>query len=66
MDDPVLRPAAVARALGIKKTALYAWVKKGLLPKPVRYGPRATGWRKSIIDAYLAAREAVAASEEAE
>lgn len=57
-DDPIIRPRDAMRMLGIKNTALYQWVKQGLLPPPIKLGPRASGWRKSTLDAYIAKREA--------
>jgi len=58
MDDPIIRPREAMRMLGIKNTTLYEWVKQGLLPAPIKLGPRATGWRKSTLDAFLDGRAA--------
>lgn len=57
-DDPIIRPRDAMRMLGIKNTALYQWIKQGLLPAPIKIGPRASGWRKSTLDAFIAKREA--------
>lgn len=56
MDDPILRPKQAMALLGIKRSALYAWVKSGLLVKPIKLGRRATGWRKSQLDAFIEER----------
>ena len=56
MDDPILRPKQAMALLGISRTALYEWVKSGLLVKPTKLGPRAVGWRKSQLDAFIEER----------
>lgn len=56
-DDPIIRPSAAKHMLGITTTTLYDWVKRGLLPRPIKLGPRATGWRKSTLDKFIAQRQ---------
>lgn len=58
MDDPIIRPRQARRLLGIGNTTLYKLVKDGQLAPPIRISPRASGWRKSVLDAYVAKREA--------
>lgn len=58
MDDPIIRPRQARRLLGIGNTTLYKLVKDGALPAPMKISPRASGWRKSVLDAYIAKREA--------
>lgn len=56
--DPIFRPQRAAEYLGINRTALYQWVKDGLLVKPIQIGPRAVGWRQSDLDAFIESRRA--------
>lgn len=57
MDDPIIRPRQARRLLGIGNTTLYKLVKDGKLPPPIKITERASGWRKSVLDAFLAHRE---------
>jgi prophage regulatory protein len=43
--------------LSIGRTTLYAWMKAGVFPAPVRLGPKAVGWRVEDVRAWLASRE---------
>ena len=45
-----LRAPDVQRALGIKRSALYARMASGVLPRPVKFG-RASLWIASEVDA---------------
>ena len=54
IDNPILRPAEAAAYLNVKRGTLYSFVRKGKLPKPIKLGERARGWRLSTLDAYLA------------
>lgn len=60
-DDPIVRPNEAAALLGISRRTLYAWVGRGLLPKPVELGPRARGYRQSTLRAFLDSRQGGAA-----
>ncbi|GIX26403.1 MAG: hypothetical protein KatS3mg123_0284 [Burkholderiales bacterium] len=55
--DRVLRLPDVLQLIGMGRTWLYAAVKSGVFPKPIRIGKRAVGWRASDIEAWLAERE---------
>ena len=54
----VLRPPQAANYLGIPQGTLYDWVRRGLAPKPIKLGPRASAWLKSELDSFLAQRVA--------
>ena len=54
----VLRRPAVSARTGLGKSALYAQVKEGTFPKPIKLGPRAVGWIEAEIDAWLMERVA--------
>lgn len=55
--DPILRPLAAARYLGVSRPTLYRWLKLGVLPAPSRIGISAIGWRLSVLDSYIRSRE---------
>ena len=54
----LLRPSEVV-SLGYagSKVSLWRLVKAGDFPKPIRMGPRAVGYRRADLDAWLASRE---------
>ena len=50
----ILRRRQVERRVGLTRSPLYARIKSGTFPKPVRLGNgRAVGWIESEIDAWL-------------
>lgn len=51
-------------ALGKGKTAAYAEISRGLLPRPIHVGPRARGFLASEVQAINAARAAGRTDEE--
>ena len=57
MDDPIYRPKKAMEYLDVKRTTLYQWVRTGILVAPIKLGPRARGWRKSQLDAFIASRQ---------
>jgi predicted DNA-binding transcriptional regulator AlpA len=59
MDDPIYRPKKAMAYLDIGRSALYARVRSGELPAPIKFSPRVSGWRKSVLDAYIKQRETV-------
>lgn len=58
MDDPIFRPRDAAQYLGIGLTMLYKLAKADQLPRPIKIGHRASGWRRSSLDAYIKRRQA--------
>ena len=42
--------------VGTSKTTIYAMVKTGDFPAPVKIGQRAVAWRRSEVDAWIASR----------
>jgi len=52
------RLPAVAKRTTISRSHLYALLKAGKFPKPLRLGSRAIGWRVEDVDAWIAARPA--------
>lgn len=55
-----LRIGTVIKLTGISRSTIYAWVRKGLFPAPVRIGPRASGFIQSDIEQWQ--RDRVTAS----
>lgn len=56
--DRVVRPQETAHKLGYKnRKSVYDLVASGLLPPPIKIGLRASGWRESTLNAYIASRE---------
>ncbi|WP_018990997.1 helix-turn-helix transcriptional regulator [Aromatoleum toluclasticum] len=56
--DRVLRLPQVKTLTGRSRSAIYADVKAGAFPAPVKIGPKASGWLESEIEAWLAKRVA--------
>lgn len=65
-DNPLATPGkperyhrrpAVEVLVQKKKSALYADMRAGLFPQPVRIGRRAVAWRESDLAAWQAARQ---------
>lgn len=52
--DPVLRRQAVREMLGVANSTLHVWIKNGRFPAPLELGPRVRGWRRSVVENYLA------------
>jgi prophage regulatory protein len=52
----VLRLPAVKNRVSLSRSSIYAGIKKGTFPSPIRLGQRAVGWIESSIDDWLAAR----------
>ena len=50
----VIRPAIAMERVGLKKSAFYKWVQKGVLPPPFKLGKRAAGWLEEEIDEIVA------------
>ncbi|MFT7773075.1 helix-turn-helix transcriptional regulator [Roseateles sp.] len=51
-----LRLPTVCRRTGLGRTTIYRLMAHGLFPSSVRLAPRAIGWHRADIDAWLAAR----------
>lgn len=55
-DDPFVRFKDQEPITGLGRTTAYAYIKRGLMPAPVKLGPRACGWRLSTLREWLASR----------
>ena len=52
-----IRRQEVQELTGLARSTIYALVKAGRFPKPLRLGPRAVGWRLADVLAWLDAPE---------
>jgi prophage regulatory protein len=52
----IKRVPAVLVQTGLSRSSLYAKVKGGDFPRPIKLGARSVGWRTEDIDAWIAAR----------
>ena len=51
----LLRLPSLELAFGLRKSAIYDRIARGLLPAPVDLGPRAVGWVSTEVEAVQAA-----------
>ncbi|OLP05153.1 helix-turn-helix transcriptional regulator [Rhodoferax antarcticus] len=58
--DKLLRLPRVQDLTGFGKSSIYAGVKTGTFPAPVRLSARAVGWRESDIFQWIESRTATA------
>lgn len=63
MTERILRLPSTKERTGLSRSAIYAAVKAGTFPKPVRISERAIGWPESAVQAWIDAR--IAESREA-
>lgn len=53
----ILRRRQVEKRIGLTRSPLYARIKAGTFPKPIRLGnSRAVGWLEHEVDAWLTAQ----------
>ena len=52
----IYRRIDLEKKLGISRSTIYAWLKAGTFPPPIKLGQRAIGWRASDIEAWLTGR----------
>jgi predicted DNA-binding transcriptional regulator AlpA len=56
-EDRLIPLSEVASLLGMSKTTVWEMVRRGLLPKPLKFGPRMSRWRLSDIQKVIAKAE---------
>ncbi|MGE6149017.1 MULTISPECIES: helix-turn-helix transcriptional regulator [Aeromonas] len=49
----IIRSNQLTLELGVSRTTLWRWCSQGILPQPVRLGPRLVGWTRSDINHWL-------------
>jgi prophage regulatory protein len=52
----LLRLHLVEEKTGLKKSTIYAGMKAGTFPAPVRLSARAVGWREEVVDSWIVSR----------
>ena len=57
MTEPkILRLPAVLNHVGLGKTSLYAAIRRGDFPRPIKLSERAVGWRRAEVDEWISRR----------
>ena len=56
MSERILRLPVVEDRTGKGKSSIYEGGKQGTFPRPIKLGPRASGWLESEIDEWIAQR----------
>ena len=56
ITDPVLKLPRVQELTSLPVSTLYAWVKQGRFPAPVKLGLRSVAWRLSDVQNWLDSR----------
>lgn len=54
----ILRLPAVKEATGLSRSSIYAKVKAGIFPPPIKLGPRSSGWLEIEISEWVHERMA--------
>ena len=55
-DKALIRRRQVEQLVQLSRSTIYAAVKAGTFPPPVRIGARAVAWRLSCVESWLEAR----------
>lgn len=58
--ESLIRLPEVEKRTGLKRAHLYQLARRGEFPKPLKIGARASAWKASAVDAWVAARIAAA------
>ena len=56
MTNVLLKLPEVSRRVGLSKTPIYAAVKAGTFPAPVKTGVRSVAWLEAEVDQWIAER----------
>ena len=54
--DELLTRKDVEELLGIKKSALYAYMRKGDFPAPLQLSAKCVRWKRSEVEKWIASR----------
>ncbi len=57
LKDRVVRCRELEALLGISRTTLWRWERKGLLPPRRHYGPNVVGWPASVIEEWKESKD---------
>ncbi len=55
-SDRLLRLPEVQRLTGLRRTAIYEQMQRGVFPRSVKAGPRAATWSERAVQAWIAER----------
>ena len=61
METPLptlIRPDELAEWLGVCRSTIWKWTRKGKLPRPIRISDKITAWKREDIEQWLADRPA--------
>ena len=61
LETKLIRRPQVEELTGLKRSQIYANVKKGLMPAPVKIGAKAVAWRENEILSWINSRPKVEA-----
>jgi prophage regulatory protein len=56
LNRRLVRLPAVIEAVGLSRASIYAKIRAGDFPRPVKLGVRAVGWRADAIERWIATR----------
>jgi hypothetical protein len=62
LPDRVTR-RILAEFVGVNVWTITQWVKKAILPPPIKAGPRTFWWKRSVIETHFKSLERAAAAE---
>ena len=57
-DKTILRAGDVVAILNIARPTFYNWIRRGIFPAGIQYGPNTVGWPRHVVDTWLAEKEA--------
>jgi len=66
LHEKLLRLPDVMRQTGLRRAAIYARIREGIFPPPVKIGKRAVAWPESEVQAWIAERVADARERDVE
>lgn len=64
-SDRILRWSEVKHRVPISRSSAHAMAAEGKFPRPIKLGPRASGWLESEVLAWIEARVADSRAEKA-
>lgn len=52
-DERLLDVHQVCEMLGVSRSTLHVWTKRGFLPSPIRLGPKLLRWERESLQAWI-------------
>jgi prophage regulatory protein len=52
----IIRRPEVTQRTGLPKSSIYALMRDGHFPEPVKLSPRAVGWYEDLVDEWITSR----------